>query len=193
MSVWAIKLNDTTSVSQVQYLSPHAFTMMTMMYWCIFVQRRRERFVQLFLLLCPPSNHYCYYYTAVVPMAQMLGLCCNDTDCTIRPIAHWWRFKIGRQVLTLGKSTARVTDTCYQDLYLHTSIHVHSSSACTVPYMAKPWHARTNLQNGFIQRVLWLRWWFCGVLLMMLMQLCRGVKKRPTKEEEWFGVESALN
>ena len=46
---------------------------------------------------------------------------------SLKPIAHWRRFKIRRQASTPGDSAGRATDTCYQRLRSHTS-NTHSSS-----------------------------------------------------------------
>ena len=93
------------------------------------------------------------------------------------------------QATAQAERQIHATNVCTRAL----ATHVHSSSARAVSYMAKSRDARTNRQNGFIRRVLWLRWSIGVVLLLVLMQQYWRVKKRPPKEEVRFGVESALN
>ena len=88
-----------------------------------------------------------------------------------------------------GRATVHAANVCTRTL----ATHVHSSPARAVPYMAKSRDARTDRQNAFIQRVVRLRRYFGVVMLLVLMQQCWRVKKRPTKEVVRFGVESALN
>ena len=110
----------------------------------------------------------------------------------LKPIAHWRRFKIGRQASAPSVSAGLATDTRYRRLHSHTS-NTHTAVR-RAPF--RTWQSLVT--RGQIVRMasssesfdsddnllLFCCWYWCGNI--------GEWRKRPTKGEERFGVESAL-
>ena len=112
----------------------------------------------------------------------------NRFSYSLRPITHWWQFKIWHQALASIISAEGVTDSCYQRLHLYASnTHIAVQHALfriwqsleTQWQIVKMASSSESSDEG-------------GVLLLVLMLHHWSAKNRLVKEEEWFGVELAL-
>ena len=96
----------------------------------------------------------------------------------IRPIAHWWRFKIWQQASTPGDSANRGTDAHYQCLHSHTS---NTSTQHSSIYGKPSTHKDTSSKwlhpaSPQIKTIIWCC--FAGVDAVMLRSAEKADKRR---------------